>query len=147
MRTCIGVNGEIYMHHTYMCQGHGLELKDHRNLHHGCIDVCIYVAYICDAHIYGACIYGAHCLDTCVFIRYMYDAYILLLESPCPFVGPFVTKFAASYIHAPHIHACFRIKVQDHRYVHHTHMQYSQGSRNIDRCIIHVCIRIKDRGS
>ena len=64
------------MHHTYMCQGHGLELKDHRNLHHGCIDVCIYVAYICDAHIYGACIYGAHCLDTCVFIRYMYDAYI-----------------------------------------------------------------------
>ena len=59
-----------------MCQGQGLELKDHRNLHHGCINVCIYVAYICDAHIYGACIYGAHCLDTCVFIRYMYDAYI-----------------------------------------------------------------------
>ena len=49
-------------------------------------------------------------------------------------------------IHAPNIHACFKIKVQDHRYVHHTHMHHSQGSRNIDKCIIHSCIRIKDHG-
>ena len=47
------------------------------------------------------------------------------------------TKFAASYTHAPFIHACFRIKAQDHRYVHHTHMHHSQGTRNIDKCIIH----------
>merc|ERR1712051_184249 len=41
-----------------------------------------------------------------------------------------------------YIHACFRITVQDHKYVHHTHMHQSQGSRSIDKCIIHACIRI-----
>ena len=46
-----------------------------------------------------------------------------------------------------YIHACFRVKVQDHRYVHHTHMHQSQGSRIIDMCIIHTCIRVKDQGS
>ena len=45
--------------------------------------------------------------------------------------------------------ACFRTKVQDHRYVHHTHMHQSQGSRIIDMCIIqacivHTCVMIKD---
>ena len=37
------------------------------------------------------------------------------------------------------------MQLQDHRYVHHTHMHHSQGSRNIDKCIIHAsgsCIRI-----
>ena len=38
-------------------------------------------------------------------------------------------------------------RIEDHRYVHHTHMQYSQGPRNIDMCIIYTCIRVKDRGT
>ena len=41
------------------------------------------------------------------------------------FVGPFVTKFQP----------------------HHRYMQHSQVSRIIDMCIIHTCIRVKDRGS
>ena len=41
----------------------------------------------------------------------------LLLESPCPSVCPFVTKFSASY---------------------------TSGSGIIDVCIIHTCIKIKD---
>ena len=52
---------------------------------------------------------------------------------------------AASQIHAPYIHACFRIKVLYHRYVHHTHMHQSQGWRIVDMCITHTCIRVKDR--
>ena len=51
------------------------------------------------------------------------------------------SQICASYTHRS------ESGIEDHRYVHHTHMQYSQGSRNIDRCIIHACIRIKDRGS
>ena len=30
---------------------------------------------------------------------------------------------------------------------HHRYMQHSQVSRIIDMCIIHTCIRVKDRGS
>ena len=42
--------------------------------------------------------------------------------------------------HASYTYAYFITKVQDHRYVHYTHMHQSRGSRNIDKCIIHVCI-------
>ena len=66
-------------------------------------------------------------------------------------------------IYASYTHACFRIKVQDHicasythasesriedhKYMHHTHMHQSQGSRITNMCIIHTCIRVKDRGT
>ena len=43
------------------------------------------------------------------------------------------------------IYTYIRVKVQDHRYVHHSHMHQSQGSRNIDKCIIHGFIRIMDK--
>ena len=49
-------------------------------------------------------------------------------------------------IDASYIQARFRIKAQDHLYVHNTHMYQDQWSRNIDICIIHACIRIKIMG-
>ena len=48
--------------------------------------------------------------------------------------------------HASYTDAYFKTKVQDHRYVHYTHMHRSQGSRNIDVCIIHAYIRIEHHG-
>ena len=60
------------------------------------------------------------------------------------FVGPFVRNKICRTIDTCTIHTCM---LQDHRYVHHTHMHQSQGSRIIDMCIIHTCIRVKDRGS
>ena len=47
----------------------------------------------------------------------------------------------ASYIHAS------ESRIEDHKYVHHTHMHQSQGSRITNMCIIHTCIRVKDRGT
>ena len=53
---------------------------------------------------------------------------IQLLESPCPSVRWFVTKFQTHHMHSPYIHACFSFRI-------------------IDVCIIHTCTRVKDRGT
>ena len=48
------------------------------------------------------------------------------------------------YICASYTHAS-ESRIKEHRYVHHIHMYQSQGSRNIDKCIIHICVRIMDK--
>ena len=49
------------------------------------------------------------------------------------------------YMHLTHMHASgSRSRII---YVHHTHMHQSQGSRITNMCIIHTCIRVKDRGT
>ena len=147
-RTCIQTS-RSRMIHTLMHQSQGpgsqicasythaseSRIEDHKYVHH--------------THMHQS--QGSRNIDKCIIhacIRIMYPTprialFVLLLLLPLK-VCPLVTKFAASQIHAPYIHACFRMKVQDHRYVHHTHMHHSQGSRNTDKCIIQACIRIMD---
>ena len=54
----------------------------------------------------------------------------------CSIVKDQGTQIDASYMYVS------GSRTEDHRYVHHTHMHQSQGSRNIDKYIIHGCIRI-----
>ena len=126
-------------HHTHMRYSQGLRMTDASYINASCTYAsctCIMIKeHIC------ICIVQTCIMYICIRVKvspcmkkfassYMHP--IRLLETPCPsirpFVRPFVTKFAASYTHAPYIYACFRIKVQDHRYVHHTHMHHSQGT-------------------
>ena len=95
---------------------------------------------------------------------------IMLTIHPTPRIALFVRSLVRSWQNLPHhiymhhtymhasgsrsriidmciIHTCIRVKVQDHRYVHHTHIDQSQGSRIIDMCIIHTCSIVKDRGT
>ena len=84
--------------------------------------------HVSGSRVMDKCIIGRCIIVTCIRIKKICIAHAY--------------KHQESYIHA-----CFRTKVQYHRYVHHTHMHQSQGLRNIDKCITHTCIRtrVKDR--
>ena len=93
------------------------------------------------------------------------DVCILLLESPCSFVRWSVRDKICRIIYTCTTHTCMLqdqgpgsqicasythasgSRIEDHRYVHHTHIDQSQGSRIIDMCIIHTCSIVKDRGT
>ena len=133
--TCIRVKVQDhrYVHHTHMHQSQGSWNID-KCIIHGCI------------RIMDKCIIGMCIMVTCIRAKNICIAHA------------FKHQGQESYIHA-----CFRIKVQDHRYasythasesrtkdhryVHHTHRHQSQGLRNIDKCIIYTCIRVKDQGT
>ena len=139
-----------YMHHTYIHQGQGsyingcfrIKAQDHRYVHHSHMhhiyhishiyqDICILDASyipVSGSRVMDKCIIGRCIMVTCIKIKKICIAHAY--------------KHQESYTHA-----CFRTKVQYHRYVHHTHMHQSQGLRNIDKCITHTCIRtrVKDR--
>ena len=90
--------------------------------------------------------------------------------NPTPRIGLFARpsvcssgKNPASWTHASLIRVNYHSYLH-HLYLHHTHIhqdqgsyiftswihascKYSLGSRIIDMCIIHTCIRVKDRGS
>ena len=99
-----------------------------------------YIPYI-SGHMHSGCI-----IHTCIRIRVM-DKCII---GRCIMVTCIKIKkicIAHAYKHQEsYTHACFRTKVQYHRYVHHKHMHQSQGLSNIDKCIIHAHIRIKGHG-
>ena len=119
IHTCIRVKVQDhrYVHHTHMHQSQGSWNID-KCIIHGCI------------RIMDKCIIGMCIMVTCIRAKNICIAHA------------FKHQGQESYIHA-----CFRIKVQDHRYLHHTRMHQSQGSGNIDKCIIHACIRTKDHAS
>ena len=93
------------------------------------------------SRVMDKCIIGVCIMVTCIRIKNICIAH----QTPriTLSVGPFVRNKICRIIHTCNIHTCFRIKVQDHGYVHHTHMHHSQGLRNIDICITHTCIRTR----
>ena len=156
MVTCVRVKNlciaHAYKHHGqewYIHECIRVKVQDHRYVHHTHIDQS-QGSRIIDMCIIHTCI---RVKDQGTLINTSYTdvsgSYILLLESPCPFVRPLVRYRKIShhrYMHHTYTHASGS-RIEDHRYVHHTHIDQSQGSRIIDMCIIHTCSIVKDRGT
>ena len=71
----------------------------------GINDAIIYDAYIFDVCVHGVCTY-----DLCIYNAYMSVMHQTprIALSVGPSVRPSVTKFAASYTHAPYTHAVYK---------------------------------------
>ena len=113
------------MHHTYMHQGQGSKVSD----------ICIIHACI---RIMDKCIIHMCSMATCIRIKYICIIHTYIRMSGSKSVRKLVR---------PSVRPSVRHrKVSHHRYMHHTYM-HASGSRFriIDMCIIHTCIRVKDR--
>ena len=90
-----------YMHHTYT-HASGSRIEDHRYVHHTHMHQSQGSRNIINAsytHVSGSC--------------------ILLLESPCSFVGPLVPKkYRIIYTYTSPDSCIIRIMEQNHRFVH-----------------------------
>ena len=139
------------MHNRYVHHGHMYQGQEH--MHLTCIQTSgSRIIHTCMLQGQGPgsqiCASYAHASESRIEDhKYVHHTHM----HPTPRIALFVRLLvrdkisAASQIHAPYIHACFRIKVLYHRYVHHTHVHQSQGWRIVDMCITHTCIRVKDR--
>ena len=75
--------------------------------------------HVSGSRVMDKCIIGRCIMVTCIRIKKISIAHAYY-------------KHQESYIHT-----CFRIKVQYHRCMQHTHMHHSQRLRKVDKCIIH----------
>ena len=144
-----------YMHHSYMHHKH--THQDQKSY--------IYASWI---HAYMHPGQGSRIIDISIMNRVMDHRYMhhTHMQHPTPRIGLSVRssgKNPASWTHASLIRVNYHSYLH-HLYLHHTHIHQDQGSyiftswihesckyllgsRIIDMCIIHTCIRVKDRGS
>ena len=155
------------MHHTYIHQGQGsyingcfrIKAQDHRYVHHSHMhhiyhishiyqDICILDASyipVSGSRVMDKCIIGMYIMVTCIRIKNIRIAHAYIHQVQESYMHA-CFRIKVQYQRYMHLHTCIRVKVQYHRYINHTHMHLSQGSRKVDKCIIHACIRIKGHG-